>query len=96
MGIYRIKDQWSSYVLHLVVVPNNRLATTVGHIHLDCIGKYLSELFLTFSYVFWVPIFRTTLQPFPLPSLRIKVARLEFYTLAKQVYGEYNFAELES
>ncbi|KAJ3742547.1 hypothetical protein DFH05DRAFT_1536392 [Lentinula detonsa] len=38
--IYGIKDQWSSLILHLVVVPNNRLATTIGHVHLDCVEKH--------------------------------------------------------
>jgi hypothetical protein len=38
--IYGIKDQWSSFLLHLVVIPNNRLATTIGHVRLDCIEKY--------------------------------------------------------
>ena len=49
LGIYGIKNQRSSYVLHLVVVPKNQLTTTVGHIHIYCIEKYLSELFFTFS-----------------------------------------------
>ncbi|KAJ3727494.1 hypothetical protein C8R42DRAFT_694050 [Lentinula raphanica] len=40
LPIYGIKDQWSSFILHLVVVPNNRLATTIGHVHLDCVEKY--------------------------------------------------------
>lgn len=35
-----IKDQYSSLILHLVVVPNNRLATTIGHVYLDCVGKH--------------------------------------------------------
>ncbi|KAI6143714.1 hypothetical protein BKA82DRAFT_4331170 [Pisolithus tinctorius] len=32
LNIYRIKDQWSSFLLHLVVVLNNSLASTVGHV----------------------------------------------------------------
>ncbi|KAG6834599.1 hypothetical protein H0H93_008683 [Arthromyces matolae] len=40
LPIYGIKDQYSSFIKHLVTVPNNRLATTVGHIHLDCVEKY--------------------------------------------------------
>ncbi|EDR02195.1 uncharacterized protein LACBIDRAFT_309912 [Laccaria bicolor S238N-H82] len=36
-GIYGIKDQWTSFVLALVVVPNNRLACTTGHVHLDTV-----------------------------------------------------------
>ncbi|KAF8833895.1 hypothetical protein BDN67DRAFT_873021, partial [Paxillus ammoniavirescens] len=35
LDIYGIKDQWSSFLLHLVVVPNHRLAATIGHVHLD-------------------------------------------------------------
>jgi hypothetical protein len=31
LNVYSIKDQWTSYIFHLVVVPNNRLATTIGH-----------------------------------------------------------------
>ncbi|KAF8156751.1 hypothetical protein B0H34DRAFT_808164 [Crassisporium funariophilum] len=27
---------------HLVTVPNNRLATTIGHVHLNCVEKYLA------------------------------------------------------
>jgi len=40
LPIYGIKDQWSSLLLHLVVVPNNRLATTVGHVYLDSVEKH--------------------------------------------------------
>ncbi|KAG6907095.1 hypothetical protein DXG01_010544 [Tephrocybe rancida] len=40
LPIYGIKDQYTSFVKHLVTVPNNRLATTIGHVHLDCIDKY--------------------------------------------------------
>jgi hypothetical protein len=29
-----------SLPLHLVVVPNNRLATTIGHVYLDSVGKH--------------------------------------------------------
>jgi len=43
LNIYGIKDQWSSYILHLVVVPNNRLATTIGHVYLDAVQKYKCE-----------------------------------------------------
>ncbi|KAH9920494.1 hypothetical protein B0H21DRAFT_701959 [Amylocystis lapponica] len=32
--IYGMKDKWSGAILHLVVVPNNRLATTIGHVYL--------------------------------------------------------------
>ncbi|KAI6006249.1 hypothetical protein F5J12DRAFT_833230, partial [Pisolithus orientalis] len=31
LDIYGIKDQWSSFLLHLVVVPNHQLAATIGH-----------------------------------------------------------------
>ena len=37
LGIYGIKDQWTSFLLSLLVVPNNRLACTIGHVHLDTI-----------------------------------------------------------
>ena len=40
LNIYGIKDQWSSYILHLVVLPNNRLSTTIGHVHLDAVEKH--------------------------------------------------------
>ena len=40
LPIYGIKDQWCAFVLHLVVVPNNRVATTIGHVHLDCIETH--------------------------------------------------------
>ena len=43
LNIYRIKDQWSSFILHLVVIPNNRLATTIGHVYLDCVEKHMCE-----------------------------------------------------
>jgi hypothetical protein len=47
LNIYGIKDQWSSFILHLVVVPNNRLATTIGHVYLDCVEKYkCTQLFI--------------------------------------------------
>jgi len=39
LGIYGIKDQWTSFLLSLLVVPNNRLACTIGHVHLDTIEK---------------------------------------------------------
>jgi hypothetical protein len=40
LSIYGVKDQWSSFILHLVTVPNNCLATTIGHVHLDYIMKH--------------------------------------------------------
>ncbi|KIK05770.1 hypothetical protein K443DRAFT_130206 [Laccaria amethystina LaAM-08-1] len=40
LNLYGIKHQWSSFVLHLVIVPNNQLTTTIGHVHLDCIEKH--------------------------------------------------------
>lgn len=43
LNIYGIKDQWSSFILYLVVVPNNRLATTIGHVYLDCVEKYMCK-----------------------------------------------------
>ncbi len=41
LNIYGIKDQWSSFILWLVVVPNNRLANTIGHVYLDCVENYM-------------------------------------------------------
>jgi hypothetical protein len=43
LNVYGVKDQWTSFVLHLVVVPNNQLATTIGHVHLDCVDKHKCE-----------------------------------------------------
>lgn len=31
LNVYGVKDQWTSFVLLLVVVPNNRLATAIRH-----------------------------------------------------------------
>jgi hypothetical protein len=39
LPIYGIKDQYSSFICHLVVVPNARRATTVGHVYLDAMEK---------------------------------------------------------
>jgi hypothetical protein len=45
LNIYGIKDQWSSFILYLVFIPNNRLATTIGHVYLDCVEnlKYMCK-----------------------------------------------------
>jgi len=40
LNLYGIKDQWSSFLLHLVVVPNNHLAATIRHVYLDYMEKY--------------------------------------------------------
>lgn len=40
LNIYGIKDQWASFILLLVVLPNNRLASTIGHVYLDCIENF--------------------------------------------------------
>ena len=40
LGIYGIKDQWLSFILHLSTVPNNHLATTIGHVHLDYVEEH--------------------------------------------------------
>ena len=45
LNIYGIKDQWSSFILHLVVVPNNQFASTIGHVYLDCVEKHKCEHF---------------------------------------------------
>ncbi|KAF9523530.1 hypothetical protein CPB83DRAFT_775298 [Crepidotus variabilis] len=49
LNIYGIKDQWSSYLLHLVVVSNNRLETTIGQVYLDCVEKH-KFIPITFVY----------------------------------------------
>ena len=38
--IYGIRDFFSGKVLHLVTVPNSRLATTIGHVFLDFLEIY--------------------------------------------------------
>ena len=40
LNIYGIKDQWASFILLLVVLPNNWLASTIGHVYLDCIENF--------------------------------------------------------
>ncbi|PSS38058.1 hypothetical protein PHLCEN_2v89 [Hermanssonia centrifuga] len=40
LPIYGMKDKWSGAILHLVVVPNNRLATTIGHVYLDFVEAF--------------------------------------------------------
>jgi hypothetical protein len=47
--IYGIKDQWSSFIVHLVAVPNNRLADTIGHVYLDAIEKKKREFYMAAS-----------------------------------------------
>ncbi|KAI6140184.1 hypothetical protein BKA82DRAFT_4332055 [Pisolithus tinctorius] len=42
LDIYGIKDQWSSFLLHLVIVPNHWLVVTIGHVHLNYITKYMA------------------------------------------------------
>lgn len=50
LPIYGIKDQNTSFIKHFVTVPNNRLAETIGHVHLDCVEKYQGGyLFFTIS-----------------------------------------------
>jgi len=53
LSIYGIKDQWSSFILHLVVVPNNRLATTIGHVYLDCVEKYMCKYSSLIYVQYW-------------------------------------------
>ncbi|KAI6032627.1 hypothetical protein F5J12DRAFT_795520 [Pisolithus orientalis] len=52
LDIYGIKDQWSSFLLHLVVVPNHQLAVTIGHVHLDYITKYMGQCYACFPCSF--------------------------------------------
>ncbi|KAF9443059.1 hypothetical protein P691DRAFT_797692 [Macrolepiota fuliginosa MF-IS2] len=40
LDIYGIKDQWSSFILHLVVIPNSHLKTTAAHTFLDSVEKH--------------------------------------------------------
>ncbi|KZS86609.1 hypothetical protein SISNIDRAFT_420719, partial [Sistotremastrum niveocremeum HHB9708] len=40
LPIYGMKDKYSGYVLHLVVVPNNRLETAIGHVYLDMLEQH--------------------------------------------------------
>jgi len=42
-SIYSVKDQWSSFILHLVVVPNTQLATTIEHVYLDYTEKHCGK-----------------------------------------------------
>ncbi|KAF8075916.1 hypothetical protein FPV67DRAFT_1558519 [Lyophyllum atratum] len=42
LPIYGIKDQWTSFIKHLVTVPDNRLAMTIEHVHLDCVEKFVA------------------------------------------------------
>ena len=39
-AIYGIRDKWSRFWLHYVVVPSNRYAAAVGVIFLHCVQKY--------------------------------------------------------
>ncbi|KAI6002579.1 hypothetical protein F5J12DRAFT_839977 [Pisolithus orientalis] len=59
LDIYGIKDQWSSFLLHLVVVPNHRLAATIGHVHLDYITKYMGYFVLNIDVEAIPPTFVT-------------------------------------
>lgn len=63
LPIYGIKDQWASLILHCIVIPNNRLATTIGHVHLDEVEKHEREPFpplsddtLTYSICTVIPV----------------------------------------
>lgn len=40
LPVYGICNQFSHAILHLVVVPNNRLATMIGHVYLDFVEAY--------------------------------------------------------
>jgi hypothetical protein len=43
LPIYGLKDKFSRMLLHLVVVPSCREATTIGHVYLDFVAKYGGE-----------------------------------------------------
>jgi len=40
LPIYGLKDKWSSMLLHLVIIPNNQKASTIGHVYLDFVEKH--------------------------------------------------------
>ena len=40
LPIYGFRCKWSGAILHMVVVPNDRLATTIGHVFLDFVEAY--------------------------------------------------------
>ncbi|KAF8579544.1 hypothetical protein K439DRAFT_1524163 [Ramaria rubella] len=40
LPIYGFRCKWSGVILHMVVVPNDRLATTIGHVFLDFVESY--------------------------------------------------------
>lgn len=42
--IYGIRDKWSGAILHLVCVPNARLAVAIGHVYLDFVESYSGKL----------------------------------------------------
>ena len=44
IGIYTKKDKYSSSFLIIRVVPNARLGTIIGHLQLDFIEEFGSEL----------------------------------------------------
>jgi len=62
LNIYGIKDQWSSFVLHLVVLPNNQLASTIGHVYLDCTEKHGGNYKLLIGQVWLILLIRCQLK----------------------------------
>lgn len=40
LPVYGFCNQFSQAILHLVVVPNDQLATTIGHVYLDFVEAY--------------------------------------------------------
>jgi len=48
LPIYGLKDKYSSFILLLRVVPNDRLPATIGHFYLDFITAFNSKPFICF------------------------------------------------
>jgi hypothetical protein len=40
LPIYGMREKWSGAILHLVVLPNDRLAAAIGHVYLDFVEIY--------------------------------------------------------
>jgi hypothetical protein len=45
LPIYGFKDQFSSELMYLVVLPNDCLVIAVAHVYLDFVAAYLAGLF---------------------------------------------------
>jgi hypothetical protein len=86
--IYGIKDQWSSFLLHLVVVPSNRLGDTVAHIYLDMLEAHRGTiLVLLFICSVLTRILIHTVQSFPLQWSLTRVQRSEKCSICRVISG---------